>query len=203
MCAGLIGCASPPPPADLSGDPKTETIWLIERGWHTDIGIEADKVGPALVDIRKAFPGVRILIFGFGERAYLLHRQHHSGDMVAALFPGPGAILVTALRDRPEAAFPAGDVVALPVSERQLQRLGSFVADSLSRGQDGTHRTIATGPYPGSTFYASTATYSFTFTCNTWSAEGLQTAGLPVRANGVLFAGGVTDQARRIAHSSR
>jgi uncharacterized protein (TIGR02117 family) len=203
MCAWLAACAAPPPPPDPPGEPKTETIWLIERGWHTDIGIEAGKAERPLADIGSAFPGVRFLVFGFGERAYLLHRQHDSGDMLAALFPNPGAILVTALRDAPDAAFPPTDVVALPLSERQFRRLTAFIAASLTGGQDGGHRRIANGPYPGSAFYASTATYSFAFTCNTWTAEGLQTAGLPIRASGVLFAGDVMDQARRVVSAAR
>ena len=64
-------------------------------------------------------------------------------------------------------------------------------------------RAIADGPYPGSLFYVSTRTYSAGYTCNTWTAEALQTAGLPVHADGVVFADEVADQARRIAAASR
>ncbi len=105
LCVWLVGCASVPPPVDLTGDPQTETIWVIGRGWHTEIGVEAGAIDPALSDVRAEFPGVRVLVFGFGERAYLLHREHDFGDMLAALVPGPGAILVTALRPR----TPLGD----------------------------------------------------------------------------------------------
>lgn len=202
LCVWLIGCAASPPPADLTGEPTTETIWVIERGWHTDIGVEAASISPALADVRAAFPGVRALTFGFGERAYLLRKNHNVIDMLAALLPNPGAVLVTALRVAPNAAFPDGDVVVLHVSERQRAQLEGFIAGALSRGPDGVHRAIAGGPYPGSAFYASTGTYSLTFTCNTWTAEGLQTASLPVRANSILFAGGVMRQARRAAQSN-
>ena len=191
------------PPAELTAGPKTATIYLIERGWHTDIGVPAAQVGDTLGQLRTTFPGVATLVFGFGERAYLLHEHHDFGDMLAALIPGPGALLVTALRDAPSAAFPAGDVVVLHVSARGLTRLTDFITASFERAPDGTLRQIADGPYPGSLFYASGETYSGVYTCNTWTAQALQTAGLPVHADGVLFADNVADQARRIAAMSQ
>lgn len=199
LCAALVGCASPRSVLDLTPEPETDTVWVIERGWHTDIGIEASSAGRPLADVRVAFPGVRVLVFGFGDRTYLLHREHGLDDMLAALLPGAGAILVTALRGAPDAAFPPEDVVSLRISARQRARLTEFIAASFSRGDDGTHQKIANGPYPGSAFFASSVTYSLGFTCNTWTAEGLQSAGLPVRASGVLFAGGVMRQVRRHA----
>jgi uncharacterized protein (TIGR02117 family) len=198
-CLVLAGCAAPPPPADLTAGPKTETIFLVARGWHTDVGVLAAQAGGTLGQLRTTFPGVHTLLIGFGERAYLLRRQNDSGDMLAALMPGAGALLVTALRGTPESAFPPGDVILLHVSARGLARLTDFLAESFERKPDGALRGIADGPYPGSLFYASTRTYSGGYTCNTWTAEALQTTGLPVHAAGVIFAGEVADQARQIA----
>ena len=205
-CLTLAGCTAPTPPAppaELTAGPKTETIYLVERGWHTDIGLPATQSGDALADLRTTFPGVHTLVIGFGQRAYLLRREHDLADMLAALAPGAGALLVTALRDTPQTAFPADDVVVLKVSTRGLARLTDFIAGSFERPPDGTLHAIADGPYPGSLFYASTSTYSAGFTCNTWTAEALQTAGLPVHVAGVVFADEVADQARRIAAESR
>jgi uncharacterized protein (TIGR02117 family) len=202
-CLALAGCAAPAPPAVLTAGPRTETIFLVERGWHTDVGLQASQLGDALGPLGASFPGVHTLLIGFGERAYLLHRQHNAADMLAALIPGPGALLVTALRDTPATAFPADDVVALQVSARGLARLTDFIAASFERPPAGGPREIADGPYPGSLFYASTRTYSAGYTCNTWTAEALQTGGLPIHAAGVLFADDVADQARRIAAASR
>lgn len=203
LVAMLTGCAVAPPAPDLTAGPRIETIYLIQRGWHTDIGVAANQIPVSLEALRTTFPGVQVLIIGFGERAYLLDRSHNIGDMLAALVPGAGALLVTALRDPPEVAFPPQDVVTLHVSAKGLVRLGDFLARSFTRTADGALQPLGVGPYPGSEFYAGTPTYSGVFTCNTWSAEGLQTAGLPVRADGVLFADGVGDQARRAAASAR
>jgi uncharacterized protein (TIGR02117 family) len=210
VCVALARCAAPAPPAppaELTAGPKTETIYLVERGWHTDIGLPATQAsnalaGDALADLRTTFPGVHTLVIGFGQRAYLLHREPDLADMLAALAPGPGALLVTALRDTPQTAFPPDDVVVLRVSARGLARLTDFIAGSFERPPGALH-AIADGPYPGSLFYASTGTYSAGHTCNTWTAEALQSAGLPVHVAGVVFAGDVADQARRIAAASQ
>jgi uncharacterized protein (TIGR02117 family) len=199
VCLLPAACTAPAPPQELTAGPKTETIYLIERGWHTDIGLRSAQVGDTLGQLRTTFPEVGTLVVGFGERAYLLHRDHDFADMLAALLPGPGALLVTALRDTPQSAFPADDVVVLKVSPRGLARLTDFIAGSFEHMPDGTLRAIADGPYPGSLFYGSTRTYSGGYTCNTWTAEALQTAGLPVHPAGVVFADEVAAQARRIA----
>jgi uncharacterized protein (TIGR02117 family) len=199
LCVGLAGCAALRPSPDLTEGPKTETVYLVQRGWHTDIGMAADQPGSPLSQVRSVFPGVKVMLFGFGERAYLMHREHGFADMLAALLPGPGALLVTALSVRPADAFPPQDVVALHVSARGLARLSEFIAGSFEWTADGRPRAIADGPYPGSVFYASTTRYSGVFTCNTWTAEGLQSAGLPIRAAGTLFAGEVIGRARTVA----
>jgi uncharacterized protein (TIGR02117 family) len=214
LSLALGGCGSlPPPPNSLTEGPKTETIYLVERGWHTDVGVRADDLdasagrnssqGPSVGRFREIFPGVRTVLFGFGERAYLLHPNHNFADMLAALMPSPGAMLVTALRTAPDDAFPRQDVVALHISPAGLAALDDFLTRSFETTPQGDFRPIANGPYPGSMFYAATGTYSAGFTCNTWSAEALETAGLPVRPAGVVFADGVADQARRIAATYR
>ncbi len=201
-CLLLALCAAPAPPRELTAGPRTETIFLIERGWHSDIGLSATPVGDRLGQLRATFPGARTLVIGFGQQAYMLQPHPGSGDMLAALTPGPGAMLVTALRGTPQTAFPPDDVVVLHVSARGLARLTDFIAGSFARTTDGALRPIAGGPDPESRLYASADSYSGGFTCNTWTAEGLQTAGLPIHAAGVVFAGEVADQARRIAAAS-
>ena len=84
-----------------------------------------------------------------------------------------------------------------------MQRLSQFLWDYLVSEGNGTPRRIGTGPYPQSAFYASTGTYNLGHTCNTWTAEALQVAGLPVSPAGVVFAGQVLDQLPPILEAVR
>jgi uncharacterized protein (TIGR02117 family) len=190
-------CSTLPPYPVADAGPPAVTIYVIERGWHTDIGVPADEMNGALAPLRETFPGGRYFVFGFGDREYLLARHTNFADMVRALFPGPGAILVTALRTPPPDAFGPSNVIVLRVSRIGMDRISNFLSSSLVKDANGELHPLADGPYPGSVFYTAATTYDATYTCNTWAAEALQTGGLEVNASGVLFAEQVMDRARR------
>jgi hypothetical protein len=122
-----------------------------------------------------------------------------SGEMLTALFPSKSAILLTALRAPPSDAFGADRVVTLQVTQQVVDRIAARIWQTLEKQQDASALRLADGPYPGSVFYAGDETYDAFHTCNTWTALVLQDAGLPITPNGVLFAGQVMNQARRLA----
>ncbi|MDB5372374.1 MAG: putative outer rane lipoprotein [Belnapia sp.] len=211
LALALAGCATRPlpEPRDATG-PFTRTIHVIERGWHTDIALPVAALDGALRRLAQDFPGAVELVFGFGDRAYLLEAGAsplasplaYPLAMLRALLPGRGAILLTALAVSPVLAFGADDVVPLPLSAAEFGRLQGFIAASLDRGglaPGDRLPPIADGPYPGSVFHASTITYAASYTCNTWTAEALAVAGLPLSPSGVLLAHQVMARARRAA----
>jgi uncharacterized protein (TIGR02117 family) len=198
--AWLAACTNIRPPlSHLLPNAHGPVVYVIDRGWHTDIGLAKDDIRGPLASIERAFPGVRYLVFGFGERAFLLSRRTDLLTMIRALFPSPAAMLVTALRVSPVAAFEPTHVIAVPLSPASFDRLNSFIWSYLARDSNGPPRPIAEGPYPGSLFYAAAGTYDATFTCNTWTAAALREAGLPVSPEGVMFAGQVMDRVGRAA----
>jgi hypothetical protein len=193
----LAGCAAlPPVPAPAPGD---AVVAVIERGWHTDIGLPADRIGGRLAPLAEAWKGAGYLVFGFGDREYYMAREVTFGQTIEALFPGPGVILVTGLGTSPEAAFGTGNVVMLHVPQAGFDRIADFVAQALDERGDGTIRLLGDGPYPGSLFYASGDIYDAFDNCNGWTARALRRGGLPVDPDPVLFSDQVMDQARTIA----
>ncbi|MBD0271547.1 MAG: DUF2459 domain-containing protein [Acetobacteraceae bacterium] len=203
VAAGLAACSAagplPRPDAVVDG-PRTRVVHLVARGWHTDVGLPADRLPPALLPLAQDFPGAAHFLFGFGERAYWTQPEPSSTDAFAALVPGPGVILVTALRVPPPLAFPPEDVVILPVPEEGLVRLGGFLAAELR--EKGEFRRLVNGPYPGSRFYATTRRYSAAYTCNTWVADALHVAGTGVAPAGILFARQLMRRARAAAYAT-
>jgi hypothetical protein len=153
--------------------------------------------GP-LATLQNAFPGVRVLTFGFGERQFLVNREKTVGAMLNALLPSQSALLMTALRTTPQAAFGAPNVVVLSVSRAGLEQIEARIWQELERSATGEPTVLAQGPYPGSLFYAARDTYDGLYTCNTWTAETLRAGGLPMPQTGVLFAGQVMGMARWI-----
>jgi len=212
----LVACSSTPP--DPPPGPVATTIAVVERGWHTDVCLRAEDAGPWLLALAHGygFDGERFLCFGFGERQYVLTRDHGPLVTLAALLPSRAALLMTVLRDSPGAAFGSSNVVNLGISRDGLTALQAFLreavqTDEADKPQDnptednsdeGTHVgkpvQLGEGPYPGSVFFAATGTYDLFYTCNTWTASALRAAGLPFNTT-VMFAGGVMRQARQLA----
>jgi uncharacterized protein (TIGR02117 family) len=173
-----------------------DLIYVIDRGWHTEIGLPVAELHGKLALIAARFPGATSLSVGFGDRAYLLDRDTNFFDMLRALLPGKAALLVTGLRAPPEAAFGADNVVTLAISQPQLDALEAFLADYFATDRAGQPLRLADGPYPGSLFFASDATYDGLHTCNTWTAEILRAGGYPISTTLIVFASQVMAQAR-------
>ncbi len=177
-----------------------DIIYVVRRGWHVDIGFAADQLVPPLSGLEAPLPGLAYLLVGFGDRQYLIARRHGLPAMWGALWPGRGLILATGLAATPGAAFGQAHVIALKVTDSQERAAQDFVWKSLTpSATTGAPPPLADpGPYPGSEYYAAVPRYSAVHTCNTWAAEVLHQAGLPIRSRGVIFAGQLWKQARRL-----
>jgi hypothetical protein len=186
--------------ASHAGPSDIDTIYVVRRGWHIDLGFTVPELVAPLGAVTGEFPGARYLLFGFGDRRYLMAKHSHVPAMLGAVWPGQALILVTGLTAPPEQAFGETQVIALHVSPAQSKQLQAFIAGSLQAGAGGESFAVtAPGPYGGSLYFSSVLKYSGFHTCNTWAAEGLQRAELPVRARGTLFAGQLWRQAAKLA----
>jgi len=196
----LAACAIPahPTPPSSAG-PLTATLYVIDRGWHTDIGLPADEVTGALVALKKRLPGARYLTFGVGEREFLTSREVTIGETLRALLPSRSAMLVTTLRASPDTALDPANVVTLRITADGLARLEYTLWNGIERTPSDQPVSLGRGPYAGSEFYAALGTYDAFNTCNTWTATMLARAGLPVSAGGIMFSHQIMDQARTVA----
>lgn len=191
----LLGaCAHAP----LRKSDGSYTLYVVRRNWHVDVGFSAADLNPPLTSVGSQFPALSYLLFGFGDRHYLLDKDRGFGGMLAALWPGDGLVLVTGLTNTPQQAFGQDQVIEIGVSGEQLRDAQQFVWGSLSE-QDHAVLPLQAGPYEGSLFYATPLKYSGAHTCNTWAAEAVGAAYLPVRSRGVVFAGQLWRQVRPLA----
>jgi hypothetical protein len=80
-------------------------------------------------------------------------------------------------------------LASFDVKPAGLGRLDDYLDRSMRRNAKGEFIPVAPGPDSGSEFFASPLSYDAFHTCNTWTAEGLYVAGVPVSYHGVIFAG--------------
>ncbi len=199
MWLTLLLWAAPSPADSAEG---ASVVYAARRGWHIDIGLAVEDLAAPLNTIAADLPGVRYLFFGFGDMHYLLAKNHQAPQMLAALWPGSGIMLVTGLVGAPDAAFGSTSVVPLRLSAEQMRILQSFILKSFLTQNDTLH-VYQNGPYENSLYFLATSKYSAFHTCNTWAAEALHMSGLPIHSTGVIFAGQLWSQVRREARQSQ
>jgi hypothetical protein len=180
--AAFLAACSTIPLTPASGPPVT-TIDVVERGWHTDVCVQVQDVPDLQAWLAQDFVGATHLCFGFGEREFAMTREHSILATLSALWPGRGAILMTVLRDTPVAGK-AG--------------LAAYLDQSVQRDKLSHPVRLGDGPYAGSLYFGATANYAGYYTCNTWTADALRSAQLPVDGT-ILFASTVFRQARDVA----
>ena len=195
ISGGFAGCtATFPPPPHGEVAPQNQAIYAVSGGWHTEIGLSLEALSGRLAALKTDFPSARWLVFGWGAHDYYMAQDPSIGDLLRAAASGPAVMLVIPLQISPEAFFGAANVFALPAPRDGMQRLSEFLWGHLATDDGGPPRRVGAGPYRQSVFFASTGTYNLGHTCNTWTAEALRAAGLPVNTAGVVFAGQVLDQ---------
>ncbi|HWT36987.1 MAG TPA: DUF2459 domain-containing protein [Paraburkholderia sp.] len=193
----FLGACSTIPFSPASGPPVT-TIDVVERGWHTDVCVQVQDMPDLQAWLAQDFIGATYLCFGFGEREFAMTREHSILATLSALWPGRGAILMTVLRDTPAAAYGVDKVVTLQVDAAGKARLAAYLDQSVQRDTLSHPVRLGDGPYAGSRYFGATANYAGYYTCNTWTADALRSAQLPVDGT-ILFASTVFRQAREVA----
>jgi uncharacterized protein (TIGR02117 family) len=198
LAAGLCGCATAPPPCVPVPVPRGDVVYLVRHGWHTDIAIPSDELRGNMTVFQRIFPGVRVLVFGFGKRTFMTAPVTTSGDLMVGPFPGDGIILVTGLNTTPDVAYNDGISATLALPASGAGRLSDFVWESLKKDQDAPVE-LRPGFFPGSIFYVTETRYAGTHTCNTWTADALRAAGLKVDPAGDLFSWQTMSQAEQFS----
>lgn len=181
-------------------------IYVVRRGWHIDIGVATEELEGPLKRIAGQLPGSKYLLFGFGDRRYLTANRQTASLMVGALWPGKGLLLITGLTQEPGRAFGSNAVRILHLSIQQSLGAQEFIWQSFegARSRSITDiQSVARGPYEGSLYFNAQQRYSAVYTCNTWAADVMRHAGLPVHPTGVLFSSQVWRLSKGLAAAER
>ncbi len=199
LMGALAGCATPPAARCATTPPSEDVVYVVDHGWHTDIGVPASELSGPVAVFRAIFPGAASLVFSFGKRTFITAPVDDWSEYLLGPIPGPAAFLVTGLSVMPDEAYDAAPVVILHLPAGGARALSDFLWNEFQKDRTGRPRLIDRAPFPGGLFYAATETYTLTHTCNTWAANALRTAGVPVDPDGVVFAGQVMARARQAA----
>jgi len=183
--------------ARMAAAGEVYTVYVSSNGWHTGIVVAADDIPADKIPEAADFPGAAFLEFGWGDADFYPKPDAGIFAAIGAAFPGPAVMHVVALTARPSEFFAKVEEVALELASEEFVSLIDYLHESFAREGERA-KAPAPGLYAFSNFYPATGTFSLNNTCNTWTARGLEAAGVAVQARGVQRAEELMRQLRRI-----
>jgi len=194
----MSGCASTPRTADIPVVNTQHTIYVIHRGWHTSILLDATLLAAQSPLLKNDLRGQLYARVGFGDGDYFTGKNKSVTAATKALFASSySALQLLTYDESPVSEIPADTIVPLAITDEGLHKLILHINRSIAiDSQGGAARLPALGDSMGR-FYLANVHYSAFSNCNTWSGQALRAAGLPVADR--LTASGVFSQAKIIS----
>jgi hypothetical protein len=178
---GAVARPSCPPPR--TGD----TAYVVGQGWHVEIGIPVAELDENMSIFREIFPGAQVIMFGYGKKTFFIAPAATVNEYLLGPFPGPAAIQVIGLNVMPPEAYPPEDTLILRLPPQGSHALSAYIWKDIVKDTTGKPQMLAPSNQPNGLFYAAQSEYTLFHTCNTWIADALHNAGLPVSGDNVIF----------------
>ncbi len=193
VCTPLAGCFGARTVATAE---RTQVVYVVRRAWHSGVAISAEDWSRQDSSLLASFPGARYLEFGWGDAAYYQADVPTSGMALASLWPSATVMEVAPLREVPAQATVDHEVVALHVSQAELEAITAAVEESFVQPINPTGKTYRTAAGEARFYHARGKFHAFRM-CNRWTSELLRLAGCAVRPGLTMTAGQVMGAAQR------
>ena len=173
-------------------------VYIVHDSWHAGIVLRRqDLTGKTLPELDD-LPGAVFVEFSWGDKDYFPAPSPGISLGLKAAFWSRGSVLhVVGFSNDIESFYPNAQIAELHLAQPAYARLIAYLSGSFARTQTG-RAPAEPGLVANGRFYPSNRRFSLLNTCNTWVAEGLQTAGLPVWPGLVITAGQLADQLAKI-----
>ena len=174
------------------GDPTPNKLYIVNHGRHTGVAILAAEIVDEWPGLTERFGHATYLEFGWGDEGFYQAKEITTGLVLRTIFwPTDTVMHVVSLPKTPPLYFTNSETLLVCLTDQAYQSLIEFVKRSFYRDESGSMVELARGTYGNSQFYKAVGQYYLMNTCNTWTAKGLQSAGVNISAAFKLTAGSV------------
>ena len=197
----VLACAGPvfERPFHSKGE-NFRTILVANYGWHSSIVIKRTDIREALLREVIDFPDVDYVEIGWGDWDFYQAPDPGLGmALKAAFWSSKSVLLVTGFKGAPTNYFRGSEIVEIVLSDEAFQLLIQFISGSFSRPHPGARIEGLPGLFPNGRFYAATGRFYLFRNCNTWVAEALQAAKLPINPAYAFTAANLSYQIKKFA----
>jgi uncharacterized protein (TIGR02117 family) len=176
------------------------SVFIVHDTWHAAIVVKKADIPAAILPELRDFPHAEYLEFSWGDRDYFPAPDAGIGLALKAAFWSSGSILhVVGFTDTVENTFSGAEIIEIALTEQAFQGLIKFISDTFSRPHRPAPAEPRPGLFPNARFYSAGGKFSVMRTCNTWVAEALNDAGLPISPGYVITAGNLANRVRPLA----
>lgn len=155
------------------------TISVVNHGWHTGIVIPhvplSETIWPQQL---QKYPFLEI---GWGDAGFY-QAQEITAPLVleALLWPTESVLHLVGVDRSPQHYFQWSKVIELRLSHTEFQSLITFIQNTFDSHSLQTFLPLQKGLYGDSYFFRARPTYHLFYTCNMWTAQALQIAGVSI-----------------------
>jgi uncharacterized protein (TIGR02117 family) len=178
-----------------TAEPTCKLVFVVHDSWHAAVvlrksDIPVDSV-PELLD----FPNAEFIEFSWGDKDYFPDPDAGVFAAIKAAFWSSGSVLhLVGFSGNIRNFYRSGEVVELRLTAQAHERMIDYISDTFSRPQPKGRAQAHAGLFAYSRFYPATRKFSLLKTCNTWVAEALKSAGLPISPINVITADSLATQ---------
>ena len=197
ICLLMIVSAAPATAhwACTTAEPTCKLVFIVHDSWHAAIVLrKADITVDALPELMD-FPEAEFIEFSWGDKDYFPDPDAGVFTAIKAAFWSSGSVLhLVGFSGNVRNFYRSGEVVELQLTAQAHQRIIDYISDTFSRLQPKGRAQAQAGLVAYSRFYPATRKFSLLKTCNTWVAEALKSAGLPISPINVITADSLATQ---------
>ena len=180
-----------------------KTIFIVHNSWHAAIVLSRSDLSldalPELAD----FPEAKFIEFSWGDQDFFPDPNSGIWAALRAAFWSGGSVLhLVGFNENVGQFYRGAEVFELRLTAAAERQLIQFISQTFARANSNSRAQARPGLFPYSRFYPATAKFSVLRTCNTWVAEALASAGLPISPGAVLTAGSLASQLADIGKSN-
>jgi uncharacterized protein (TIGR02117 family) len=196
----LSGCASVPSKKDIPVTNTNYTIYFIYSGWHTSVLLDAKALIARVPELAVDLENQKYVRVGWGDGNYFTGKDKSFTSATKALVAsGYSAIQLLPYDYEPFAEIPAETIVPIAINEQGLRDLVIYIGTSIKADTNGKLVRLPVFGDATGLFFLAKDSYGAFSNCNTWSANALRAAALPVANR--LTAQGVFRQASLISRN--
>lgn len=196
----LSGCAAPDTDRHpVTGGAVSKQVFIVHNKWHAAIVAQRADIGADEIPELSHFSGAENIEISWGDADFFPAAEGGVALALKAAFWSSGSVLhLVGFNGTPRDTYRGAEILEISLGEQEFRRLIDFISAEFKRAQPGRAATPSPGLFPQSRFFPANSKFNLMRTCNTWVAEALVAAGLPLRPGYVFTAGNLAGQIRGV-----